>query len=121
MTTQTSSAITFDGGMARLREIADQLDGDDERLPAPDQMIALIREAHGIQRALNGFLETCKGELAALDDDSNFPRYEVVGFAKTQECERGGFAGPQSHEATPSDGSIAALEPGFGADDDIPF
>lgn len=81
-----------------------------------DEMVGLLREGKGLEKALRDYLEAKEGELERIEAGENLPEYMIVAVTEGDdeaEPELPGFV-PQAPPAGAED--FAPL-----ADDDIPF
>ena len=107
-----ATQVTFEAGYNRLNAIVAQLDEN----VTVDEMVGLLREGKGLEKALRDYLEAKEGELEQIEAGENLPEYMIVAVAEGNdeaEPELPGFV-PQAPPAGAED--FAPL-----ADDDIPF
>jgi len=103
------SQVTFEQGYNRLNEIVARLDED---VPI-DEMVALLREGKGLEKALRDYLEAKEGELEQIEAGQNLPEYAIVAVAAG---ERQDEREALSSQAPPAPGGFAP-----SPDEDMPF
>jgi exodeoxyribonuclease VII small subunit len=69
--------VTFEQGYDRLNEIVNRLDEN----VTVDEMVALLREGKGLEKALRDYLDTKEGELEQIEAGENLPEYTIVAIA----------------------------------------
>ncbi len=72
---ETPKKLSFNDAYERLREITDELNSAKEI--APDQLIALLEEGKGLEKALRTHLEEVAGRVEAIERGEGLVRYEI--------------------------------------------
>lgn len=75
MTETSATDITFEQGLARLEEIAREIESDGVPLA---RSVELVREGRELERALRGYLEQVRGELERIESETATGRFRIV-------------------------------------------
>src|SRR5688500_15455512 len=110
--------ITFAAAYERLKEITERLNSEEVEA---DELVALLREAKGLEVVLRDHLTQIDQEVTAIEKGEGIAAYKIVSASDaetTLDAERAAAADAPADVHDFETGGAAA---GVGADDDIPF